>query len=250
MTRFADIDECKLSEQATDESSKKCTKEHETCVNKPGSFVCECEKDYIREDYKDDGPCIFDPDKCYEGCKDGCTGEGPKACKSCQDGYIMDENEGCKDIDECKISSEATDESSKKCTKEHEVCVNTPGSFNCECDKGYVREEGNDDSLCVPEVKADDQSGKGTKEESEILMSGTVDGKSETEGGAMPISEAILGTANILTEKDQKEESENVVSDSDDGRSETTETEGGALPINEAILSMGDSSHKDNKDEL
>ncbi|KAI1690628.1 calcium-binding EGF domain-containing protein [Ditylenchus destructor] len=141
-----DIDECKLSAQATDESSKKCTKDHELCVNTEGSFNCECEKDYVREDDKDDGACIFDPEKCFEGCADGCTSEGPKGCKSCKEGYKMDENLGCQDIDECKISAEAPEgDASKKCTNGHEICVNTGGSFNCECEKGYAR-EGEDDA--------------------------------------------------------------------------------------------------------
>ena len=42
------------------------------------------------------------------------------------------------DIDECKTGS-------SMCTGEHMLCVNKPGTFECQCKKNYVLE----DNICV-----------------------------------------------------------------------------------------------------
>lgn len=67
--------------------------------------------------------------ECFDGCAGGCTGERPIDCKSCRSGYIMDEAEGCKDIDECLEPD--------RCKKNNEVCINLQGSFECKCADGY-----------------------------------------------------------------------------------------------------------------
>ncbi|KRX23625.1 ATP-dependent RNA helicase SUPV3L1, mitochondrial [Trichinella nelsoni] len=75
---------------------------------------------------------------CHESCKGGCSGEGPKECNSCRVGWIMDEDIGCKDIDECESSP---------CTDQFEKCENTPGSYKCVCAEAFRREDG----VCIPD---------------------------------------------------------------------------------------------------
>ncbi|KRY21807.1 ATP-dependent RNA helicase SUPV3L1, mitochondrial, partial [Trichinella patagoniensis] len=75
---------------------------------------------------------------CHESCKGGCSGEGPKECNSCRVGWIMDEDTGCKDIDECESSP---------CTDQFEKCENTPGSYKCVCAEAFRREDG----VCIPD---------------------------------------------------------------------------------------------------
>ena len=48
----------------------------------------------------------------------------------CDDGYRENRHHECEDIDECKEYGSCS-----------QNCVNTPGSFECSCQSGYVREE-------------------------------------------------------------------------------------------------------------
>ena len=68
-----------------------------------------------------------------ENCEVPCRcGRGSKECNYitgciCNEGWKGD---GCEeDINECHLNN--------TCTGDHEVCVNTPGSYRCDCDKGY-----------------------------------------------------------------------------------------------------------------
>jgi hypothetical protein len=81
--------------------------------------------------------------ECFDGCGGGCTAAGPKGCRSCRTGYIWDAEEGCKDIDECLETG--------KCTKDKEFCVNSIGSYRCECENGYRR---NKDQECEIDIEA------------------------------------------------------------------------------------------------
>ena len=58
--------------------------------------------------------------------------EGHYAC-DCIDGWTMDEVENdkkCIDLDECN-------ENEHNCHMLHGICLNTIGSFDCECDIGF-----------------------------------------------------------------------------------------------------------------
>lgn len=45
------------------------------------------------------------------------------------------DGKSCKDIDECNLSTET-----KVC---HQICMNTPGSYKCDCYSGYsLRKDG------------------------------------------------------------------------------------------------------------
>lgn len=70
--------------------------------------------------------------ECFDGCASGCTTEGPKGCQACRSGYTMT-TDGCVDVDECQ------QQEGGMCTKDNEKCVNTMGSFECECIVGYKR---------------------------------------------------------------------------------------------------------------
>ncbi|KRY21806.1 ATP-dependent RNA helicase SUPV3L1, mitochondrial, partial [Trichinella patagoniensis] len=96
-----------------------------------GSGKCKCHRGY-------QGKLCRHCDTCHESCKGGCSGEGPKECNSCRVGWIMDEDTGCKDIDECESSP---------CTDQFEKCENTPGSYKCVCAEAFRREDG----VCIPD---------------------------------------------------------------------------------------------------
>ncbi|CAB0028968.1 unnamed protein product [Trichogramma brassicae] len=143
-----DIDECVI----------KSSCEHE-CVNTPGSFLCRCPGGFR---LGEDGSTCWDVDECKDashecshacrnergnytcscpegmtlaedrvtcvamsceqlGCTHGCVrGEG---CH-CPDGYdLLDDRKTCKDRDECLAKTNG-------CSH---LCVNTPGSYKCDC---------------------------------------------------------------------------------------------------------------------
>ncbi|XP_037554570.1 cysteine-rich with EGF-like domain protein 2 isoform X1 [Dermacentor silvarum] len=101
-----------------------------------GNGKCDCHKGYMgelcdscTEGYYEDKPGangtkICTP--CDKSCKGPCTEGGPKACKECVAGYVMNEELGCVDIDECIESEEDL------CAKERNTfCANTQGSYKC-----------------------------------------------------------------------------------------------------------------------
>ncbi|KAM9677185.1 collagen and calcium-binding EGF domain-containing protein 1 isoform 1-T1 [Dama dama] len=87
------------------------------------------------------GQCIpEDYDVCAEApCEQQCTDNFGRVLCTCYPGYRYDrerhrrrEKPYCLDIDECATSNETL------CAH---VCVNTLGSYRCECREGYVRED-------------------------------------------------------------------------------------------------------------
>ncbi len=128
-----DIDECARNTAQCDE--------HATCINLEGSYDCECEKGY-----KGDGWHCEAIDSCEEGTHD-CdehavctkTNDTPEGyrCK-CKRGFVGD-GRICEDINEC------LDPDLYNCPA-HSHCVNTVGSYRCECDEGF--EKADDDYTC------------------------------------------------------------------------------------------------------
>uniref|UniRef100_A0A0X3NUK1 EGF-like domain-containing protein n=1 Tax=Schistocephalus solidus TaxID=70667 RepID=A0A0X3NUK1_SCHSO len=100
----ADIDECS-------DSSHNCQL-GTYCVNIEGSFNCK---------------------SCAPSCAT-CHGPTSLDCLTCASGYQLANSE-CIDINECSAESTV-------CRGEHEKCVNTPGSYRCDCEDGYTLNSG------------------------------------------------------------------------------------------------------------
>ncbi|XP_066283956.1 protein disulfide isomerase Creld2-like [Branchiostoma lanceolatum] len=71
-----------------------------------------------------EGYCI----ECARPCH-GCNGPGPENCKRCRMGYKQNKEGICEDVDECQ----------SMCRLQHEVCTNTMGGYDCECEEGYKK---------------------------------------------------------------------------------------------------------------
>ncbi|KAJ8301451.1 hypothetical protein KUTeg_020438 [Tegillarca granosa] len=135
-----------------------CTREkldcgHNTyCVNTEGSYDCRACDDGC-DTCTGPGPdkCIecradhyLDEDKICKKCDDacwGCTGPTTEDCKTCKSGYELVDNK-CTDIDECTTQKDL-------CTGGNVDCVNSPGSYTCQCHKGYEMQ----DNVCVVKPK-------------------------------------------------------------------------------------------------
>ncbi|KAK2187175.1 hypothetical protein NP493_173g04024 [Ridgeia piscesae] len=103
-TGCQDLNEC--------ESDKSPCSSDEYCINSEGSYKCST---------------------CHSAC-DGCTGAGTDNCNRCKPGYKLDDTNSCTDIDECDTQG--------VCAGEKQTCVNSPGSYKCNCDKGYKLKDG------------------------------------------------------------------------------------------------------------
>ncbi|XP_043279236.1 fibrillin-2-like isoform X2 [Venturia canescens] len=161
-----DIDECSRGEYTCD------ARFNEKCVNLPGSYKCErptfsshgkrqkpaCPNGYrydsARRECTDIDECAEGLDSCGdEVCYNQPGGyscartpapipmkpirqpanqEKPSADENCQPGMRYMRNRGCLDVNECEEDDEA-------CSS-NEQCVNTPGSFTCECKLGFRRD--------------------------------------------------------------------------------------------------------------
>uniref|UniRef100_A0A915DA12 UBA domain-containing protein n=1 Tax=Ditylenchus dipsaci TaxID=166011 RepID=A0A915DA12_9BILA len=113
-----------------------------------GQGKCECETGYVGKMCSNcdahyfptiQNSTFLECSECFDGCASGCTAAGPKGCRACRTGYKMDAENGCVDINECLVGQKEGDEAEKKCILEHEVCINTPGSYYCDCALGYVK---------------------------------------------------------------------------------------------------------------
>ncbi|XP_024125870.1 protein disulfide isomerase Creld1 isoform X1 [Oryzias melastigma] len=82
------------------------------CFNTEGSFECR---------------------GCDVACV-GCRGAGPAHCRKCAPGYRFMGSK-CLDIDECSDRVLA-------CAGLDEICINTDGSFHCDCAEGFIRRDG------------------------------------------------------------------------------------------------------------
>ncbi|KAJ8280860.1 hypothetical protein GJAV_G00059950 [Gymnothorax javanicus] len=112
-----DVDECQQVPQP-------CV--NGRCQNSLGSYSCDCLSGFKLEN----NSCI-DVDECQDPVQ--CPGqecvnsEGSYICIPCRVGYTM-KNRKCTDVDECL--------NPRTCGKESR-CVNTDGSYRCECHPGF-----------------------------------------------------------------------------------------------------------------
>ncbi|CAO82025.1 Protein disulfide isomerase crld-1 [Caenorhabditis elegans] len=110
-----------------------------------GNLCRYCDIEYFEESRTVQGVVCK---KCHEGCLGVCSSESSKGCSKCKNGWKLTE-EGCADVNECQNES--------ACTKEHEICVNTVGSFKCECKEGYKKDDEQNCQFDVEALKATEQ---------------------------------------------------------------------------------------------
>ncbi|XP_065829099.1 cysteine-rich with EGF-like domain protein 2 [Oscarella lobularis] len=115
-----------------------------TCedVNECAENATLCEKGT----YCDNVPGTYECKVCDPACGTACLGEGSQGCIDCAAGYQINGTSGCEDIDECQSSP---------CTDENEECINSPGSYECNCKPDYNREDGT--CVPIPEEEEDDE---------------------------------------------------------------------------------------------
>ncbi|CAG2116609.1 unnamed protein product, partial [Medioppia subpectinata] len=123
--RCVDINECLNQPCAANQK----------CINTVGSYRCThyCTPGYQPTKY---GNACEDIDECVEGTHE-CTGmqicrnrPGNYICE-CPLGYILNQNRDCEDINEC------TRYGSTVCSPDTSSCVNTIGSYRCQCKHGF-----------------------------------------------------------------------------------------------------------------
>ncbi|CAC5366481.1 Cysteine-rich with EGF-like domain protein 2-B,Cysteine-rich with EGF-like domain protein 2-A,Cysteine-rich with EGF-like domain protein 2,Cysteine-rich with EGF-like domain protein 1 [Mytilus coruscus] len=161
-----------------------------------GDLCDECKDAYFEESKNDTHiKCTA----CHESCKSTCWEAGPKGCDECGKGWEQNEEEGCKDINECETDASC----------EHgQYCSNTQGSYHCatchkacdgctlygidKCDKcaeGYTMEDNSckdvdecqledvcedenkkENNTCIPKPKdtSDDNNTKDAMEKEEL----------------------------------------------------------------------------------
>uniref|UniRef100_A0A914ID55 EGF-like domain-containing protein n=1 Tax=Globodera rostochiensis TaxID=31243 RepID=A0A914ID55_GLORO len=118
--------------------------------SRTGNGTCSCDAGFVGKMCSNCDSAYFavmqnsthiECDECFVGCSGGCVGASPKDCRACRIGYKMDPEVGCNDIDECVEAG--------KCPSATEKCVNTPGSFECQCIDGFKRSDAGE---CVVDV--------------------------------------------------------------------------------------------------
>ncbi|XP_070174330.1 fibrillin-3-like [Littorina saxatilis] len=121
--RFVDIDEC--------QNSSSCS---HTCTNIEGSFNCSCPVGMFLDN--DRRTCLTCPTGTYgTNCAQQCTcGRGASNCDVIKGCVCLEGWRG----DNCDVDrNECDDATLKQQCQGRATCVNTPGSFRCQCLEGY-----------------------------------------------------------------------------------------------------------------
>ena len=98
----SDIDEC------FEEPGSCLSEDNRKCKNTNGSFECICADGY------------------EEDSSGACVGKSTQDSNS----YALDLILYCTDIDECLAETDLCEQ----------MCINTPGSYDCSCDDGYTED--------------------------------------------------------------------------------------------------------------
>jgi len=167
---------CESTQGCTGEGSAQCAACAEGWQMEEGSGcvdVDECESKKIQCSHGEVCVNQYGPDSClacHESCKE-CTGTSPDNCLSCNKGYALIDSK-CKDIDEC---------TSHPCDKKTENCHNQPGTYKCQCKKGFVRTKAGD---CKKKSKNTKTKKKKSKEQGKKEESVTEKNESESNKNA------------------------------------------------------------------
>ena len=101
-------------------------------LDNAGSFICQCNLGFMLS-----GHDCFPEETCLKlGCHenadcvevDSGTPDQEYGCQ-CKTGFLGDGKLACNDINECDVTLSPCGQNSK--------CINTAGSFECGCDKGF-----------------------------------------------------------------------------------------------------------------
>ncbi len=127
---------------------KECSMKNSKCIDLYGSYECQCLNGYFSNTTS--GVCV-DIDECID--ESACDGGGT-VCLNVPGSFICECGAGfrwsavgrlCEDIDECVASRDLNGLfSATSVCDEHSLCVNTPGSYRCECKSGWKRSNNND----------------------------------------------------------------------------------------------------------
>ncbi|XP_044765319.1 cysteine-rich with EGF-like domain protein 2 [Coccinella septempunctata] len=112
-----------------------------TCICNAGYSSEKCDQcsDGYFESYRDEKKLICS--KCHSSCDGPCTKAGTTGCIKCKEGWVLDDDKGCLDMNEC--------DSSKSPCRVEQFCVNTEGSYHCiNCDKSCKSCTGDGISNC------------------------------------------------------------------------------------------------------
>lgn len=116
-----------------------------------GNGKCNCDKGYRGdtcdqcadkhfEAYRDDKKVLCS--ECHASCKGPCKSAGPTGCEKCAKGWIMDNEKGCLDINECASSTPVC--------RPSQFCINSDGSYKClECDRSCEGCTGDGPDMCI-----------------------------------------------------------------------------------------------------
>ncbi|XP_044851166.1 adhesion G protein-coupled receptor E2-like [Mauremys mutica] len=135
---------------------------HANCINVPGNYFCKCIDGYGKAKFMhaSENSCQ-DIDECQGpsppdcGPQANCTNVPGSYYCTCIDGYEPSSGKAnfkhasensCQDIDEC---NKTTDICGPKT-----MCINTNGSYRCECLAGYIPSNGNTTVCKVPSINS------------------------------------------------------------------------------------------------
>ena len=177
----ADIDECSTKSHNCPQKS--------TCVNKVGSFTCDCVKGYEGKTCSDIDECSSNTHECNE--KQKCeNNDGSYSCK-CEDGFDEPANGFCVDINECSTNT-------YKCPLKS-VCVNKPGNYVCDCFKGYGGNTCSDIDECSAKTHQCSEYQKCTNSDGSYICECKEGFDQASDGSCTDINECVSGLHSCQT---------------------------------------------------